>query len=192
MVRRRLTLKRIDPWSVLKFGAILNVAFLAIGLLIAGVIWFVIDRLNIVDQVCGIAADVGFTNCGVEPGPAFRVLVLLGLLWVVVQTAVLVFLAFLHNLIADLTGGLAFTMIDDTPGSAARGETPARTVTGSSPSASSGGQRRRDTTNESTAAHVLGPISSRKPTPSSAGGSSSRQPRQTPRDPKPGGGTRAR
>lgn len=189
MVRRRLTLKRIDPWSVLKFGAILNVAFLAIGLLIAGVIWFVIDRLNLVDQVCGIAADVGFTNCGLEPGPAFRVLVLLGLLWVVVQTAVLVFLAFLHNLIADLTGGLAFTMIDDTPGSAARGEAPVRTVT--APSSPSGGQRRRDTTNESTAAHVLGPISARKPAPSSQSRQPARQPRTTPRDTKPGGGSRA-
>ena len=190
MVRRRLTLKRIDPWSVLKFGAILNVAFLAIGLLVAGVIWFVIDRLNLVDQVCGIAADVGFTNCGLEPGPAFRVLVLLGLLWVVVQTAVLVFLAFLHNLIADLTGGLAVTMIDDTPGSAARGEAPARTVTG--PASSSGGQRRRDTTNESTAAHVLGPISARKSAPSTAGGTGARQPRQTPRDSSSGGSTRSR
>jgi hypothetical protein len=40
---------------------------------------------------------------------------LLGLLWAVIQTAVLVFLAFLHNLIADLTGGLVLGVVDDTP-----------------------------------------------------------------------------
>ena len=128
MVRRRLTVKRIDPWSVLKFGAVVNLALLAIGLLVAYVIWFVIERLNIIDQVCGIATDVGFTQCGVNAGNLFRALVLLGLLGVVVMTAVLVFLSFLHNLIADLTGGLALSVVDDTPGAAQRAETATRTT----------------------------------------------------------------
>jgi hypothetical protein len=129
VVRRRLTVRRLDPWSVLKFGAVANLALLAIGLLVAGVVWFVIDRLELVDQACAIALDVGFTQCGINAGNLFRALILLGLLWVVVQTAVLVFLAFLHNLIADLTGGLAIGVIDDTPGAAARGEAPARRIT---------------------------------------------------------------
>jgi hypothetical protein len=129
VVRRRLTVRRLDPWSVLKFGAVANLALLAIGLLVAGVVWFVIDRLALVDQACSIALDVGFTECGINAGNLFRALILLGLLWVVVQTAVLVFLAFLYNLIADLTGGLTIGVIDDTPGAAARGEAPARRVT---------------------------------------------------------------
>jgi hypothetical protein len=132
VVRRRLTVRRLDPWSVLKFGAVANLALLAIGLLVAGVVWFVIDRLALVEQACSIALDVGFTECGINAGNLFRALILLGLLWVVVQTAVLVFLSFLHNLIADLTGGLTLTVIDDTPGAAARGEAPARRVTTSS------------------------------------------------------------
>jgi len=114
VIRRRLTVKRIDPWSVLKLAAVANLALLGIGLLFAYVVWFVIDRLNIVDQVCGIATDVGFTRCGLEAASLFRTLLQLGLLGVVVMTAVAVFLAFLHNLIADLTGGLAFSVVDDT------------------------------------------------------------------------------
>jgi hypothetical protein len=125
VVRRRLTLKRIDPWSVLKFGFVANVVLLVMFLLVAIVVWFIIDRLAIVDQLCDIALDVGFTQCGVNFGNLFRALVLLGLLWVVVQTAVLVFFSFLHNLLADLTGGLAVTVNDTTPGAAARTE-PAR------------------------------------------------------------------
>ena len=128
MVRRRLTLKRIDPWSVLKFGFVANLVLLAVFLLVALVVWFIIDRLALVEQACAIATDVGFTQCGVNFGNLFRALVLLGLLWVVVQTAVLVFLSFVHNLIADLTGGLAFTMNDVTPGAAARGEAGDRPV----------------------------------------------------------------
>jgi hypothetical protein len=118
VARRRLTIKHIDPWSVLKFGSVANVALLAIFLLFAGVAWFIVDRLGVVEQVCGIAIDVGFSRCGINAGNLFRALVLLGLLWVVVQSAVLVFLAFLHNLIADLTGGLVVGVVDDSNGSA--------------------------------------------------------------------------
>jgi hypothetical protein len=126
VVRRRLTLKRVDPWSVLKFGFVANLVLLAVFLLVAGVVWFIIERLALVEQACAIATDVGFTQCGVNFGSLFRALILLGLLWVVVQTAVLVFLSFLYNLIADLTGGLTVTMYDSTPGAAARGETTDR------------------------------------------------------------------
>jgi hypothetical protein len=149
VARRRLTIKRLDPWSVLKFGALVNVALLGIFLLVLGVVWFIIERLQLVDQVCGIATDVGFTSCGVEAGNVFRAFALLGVLWVVVQTAVFVFFAFLHNLIADLTGGLVIGVVDDSPvggvgaGGAAAGS--GRQVTGGSsaqPAVTTDGGRR--------------------------------------------------
>src|SRR5690606_27859411 len=113
VARRRMTVKRIDPWSVLKFAVIVNLALLAVGLLVAAIVWMIIDRLQLVDQVCSILLDVGFTACGVNAGNLFRALILLGLLWVVVQTAVMVFFAFLYNLIADLTGGLTFGVVEE-------------------------------------------------------------------------------
>lgn len=125
MVRRRLTLKRIDPWSVLKFGFVANLSLLAIGLLGAGVVWFFVQRLELIGKVCEIATEMGFVECGVNGGNLFRALFLLGLLGVVIQTGLLVFLAFLYNLIADLVGGLSFSFVDDTPGAAARGDVPA-------------------------------------------------------------------
>jgi hypothetical protein len=127
VARRRLTVKRIDPWSVLKFGVLANVVLLVIFMMIMGVVWFIIDRLQIVDQICGIATDVGFTQCGINAPNLFRSLILLGLLWVVIQSAVLVFFAFLYNLISDLVGGIGLTIIDDT--------TPARVAAPSSSSA---------------------------------------------------------
>lgn len=113
MVRRRMTLKRIDPWSVLKVGFVANLALLAIGLLGGAVVWFFIRRLELIEKVCGMALEVGFSSCSVDGGNLFRAFLLLGLLWVVVQTGLLVFWAFLANLISDLTGGLKFTFQDD-------------------------------------------------------------------------------
>jgi hypothetical protein len=128
VARRRMTVKRIDPWSVLKFGVVANLAMLAIGLLVLGVVFFFIDRLRLIDQVCEIALDVGFTACGLNIGNLFRASVLLGLLGVIILTAVLVFFSFLHNLIADLTGGLTISVIDDGPPAGARAPGPGTTT----------------------------------------------------------------
>ncbi len=132
MARRRMTIKRLDPWSVLKFGAFASVVLYAVFLLVAGVVWFIIDRLQLVDQACDIALDVGFTSCGVNAGNLFQVLALLGAMWVIVQTAIFVFLSFLHNLIADLTGGLVIGVVDDV-GEAAPAARTAAPITSSSP-----------------------------------------------------------
>jgi len=129
VARRRLTIKRIDPWSVLKFGALLSVVLYLVFLVVAGVVWFVIDRLQLVDQACEIALDVGFTTCTVNAFNLFQVVALLGAMWIIVQTAVLVFLSFLHNLIADLTGGLVVGIVDDTPTSPAGTAGPGRGAT---------------------------------------------------------------
>ena len=149
-MRRRLTVKRLDPWSVLKFGVVANLVAFAISLLVAGVVWFIVDRLELVDQACSILLDVGFTSCALDGSHLFRILALLGAMGVIVATAVLVFASFLYNLIADLTGGLTIGVIEDGVGPA-RPESPvARTDTSwparsesreAAPVATSSGQR---------------------------------------------------
>lgn len=113
MARRRMTLRRIDPWSVLKFGAVVNVCLFVIVMLGAAIVWFAVRQLGIIDQACALATDVGFENCAVNGSNLFRYLLLLGLLWIVIQTGLFVFFAFLHNLISDLVGGIAVTMSEE-------------------------------------------------------------------------------
>ena len=129
MNRRRLTLKRIDPWSVLKFGIVANLALLVIGLIGFGIIWLVITQLDIIDKVCTSVGDLvlGLEDCGINGGALFGRLFLLGLLGVVVQTGIMVFMAFLYNLIADLTGGLTFGFLDESGDLQAGGARSVRT-----------------------------------------------------------------
>lgn len=118
MARTRVTIRRVDPWSVLKFGFVANLVLLGIQLLAGAVVWYVIQRLELIQTVCELAANVGFEECGVDGGALFDTFLVLGLLGVVIQTGILVFLTFLANLIFDLTGGIGITLEDDrrTPG----------------------------------------------------------------------------
>ena len=115
MARRRMVLRRIDPFSVLKFGAIAHLAIAAIGFVALTILVRVVLGSGLVDQVCEIASDVGFVDCGIDRGGVTRLLAVLAVVWAFVQTALVVLLAFLHNLIADLTGGIAITMEIETP-----------------------------------------------------------------------------
>ncbi len=118
MARRRMVIRRIDPFSVLKFGAVAHLAIAAIGFVALTVVVRAVLGSGLVEQVCEIASDVGFLDCGVDAGGVTRLLAVLAVVWAVVQTALVVLLAFLHNLIADLTGGVAVTMEVETPASA--------------------------------------------------------------------------
>lgn len=118
MTKRKLTLKRLDPWSVLKFGLVANLVGLGILLLAGRVVWYlVVDQLGLIDTICETAVEFdAVAECGINGGPLFRQALVIGLLGVVVLSGVQVFFSFLYNLIADLTGGLSFTFRDDTVG----------------------------------------------------------------------------
>jgi len=111
-----VTIRRIDPWSILKFGFVANLVLLGIQLLAGAVVWYVVQRLELIETVCELAATVGFTECGVDGSALFDTFLVLGLLGVVIQTGILVFLAFLANLIFDLTGGIGLTLESAGPG----------------------------------------------------------------------------
>ena len=110
MARRRMVLRTIDPFSVLKFGAVANLAVAAIGVLAGTFVIRAVVGAGLVEQVCGIAEDVGFLTCDLDPGRWTRQLLLLGLVWAVLQTVLGVLLAVLYNLIAGITGGIGVMM----------------------------------------------------------------------------------
>ncbi len=110
MARRRMVLRTIDPFSVLKFGGLANLAVAAIGVIAGTLLIRAFAAAGLVGEVCGIAEDVGFLTCELDAGRWARQLLLLGLVWAVVQTVLLVLLAVLHNLIAGITGGITVTM----------------------------------------------------------------------------------
>jgi hypothetical protein len=113
VARTRTTIKRIDPWSILKFAFVANLVLLAIELLVGAIAWAFIRRLELIETLCDLVSKFGVNECAIDGRQLFDTVLVLGLLGVVIQTGILVFLAFLANLIFDLIGGIVVTLEDE-------------------------------------------------------------------------------
>ncbi|WP_240917697.1 DUF3566 domain-containing protein [Phycicoccus sp. HDW14] len=118
--RVRLTVSRIDPWSAMKVSFLLSVA-LGIALVIATVVlWTVLDAMGVFDEVNGVIGQVvqdggskfdildfiGFTR-------VVSLSIVLGVVDVILFTAIATLGAFLYNVSAALVGGVQLTLTDD-------------------------------------------------------------------------------
>ncbi|MGH2829865.1 MAG: DUF3566 domain-containing protein [Actinomycetota bacterium] len=103
--RARLVIRKIDPWSVLRFAALFYFCLLLIMLLGSAIIFALLKAFGVVTRLEELLSTF-FTTVEISGGAIFRWLFLFGLLGTIVATAVTVFLAFLYNLIADVVGGI--------------------------------------------------------------------------------------
>lgn len=112
VVRRQATVRRIDPWSVLKLSLIFYFFLLLVGMLGLAVLWGLIGRLGVIDQALAFLETLNF-EVELNIGNIARALFLTGVLQVILLSGVNVFLAFLYNLVADLLGGLKVTLAEE-------------------------------------------------------------------------------
>ena len=111
--RRKWTIRRVDPWSVLKLSVIFYFCALLVVMVALTILWSVIIRLGLLTAATDFLDEFGI-QARVNGGNLARVVFLLGLVNVVLFTALNVFLAFLYNLTADIVGGLRLTLEDPT------------------------------------------------------------------------------
>ena len=112
VIRRHVTVYRVSPWSVLKLSLIFYFCLLLVGMVAAVVLWSVVVNLGIVNAIVEMLAEFRIKIVP-NAGNAARLLFLIGLVNVVLWSAVNVLMAFLYNLIADLVGGLKVTLSEN-------------------------------------------------------------------------------
>jgi len=110
--RARLVLRKIDPWSVLKFSLLFYFCLLLIMLLGSAIIFAILKAFGVIENIQKLVTDLASTPYRVSGGSIFRWLFLFGLLGAIVASAVTVFLAFLYNLIADVVGGIEISVAE--------------------------------------------------------------------------------
>lgn len=120
--KARLRLSRIDPWSVMKTVFLFSIAFGIMAWVAVYVLWWVLQASGIFDvineSIVGIISSPNNTEGFriedyVSANKVLGVTALLGVINVIISTALGTLGAFLYNLSANILGGLELTLAED-------------------------------------------------------------------------------
>lgn len=114
--RARLTVKRVDPWSVLKVTFVFSLAMLIVGVVAVIVLYVILGGMGVFDSISSFLQDVSPGSHTVRDyAPLSKVVggaVVIGIVNVVLVTALSTLGAFIYNLCADLVGGVEVTLTE--------------------------------------------------------------------------------
>ena len=115
--RASLQIKRVDPWSVLKLALVLGFAMFLVWMVAVGVLYSVLGGMNVWTKLNGTYNDLvqgGDTSGGdlISAGRVFGIAAVVGLVNVILFTAMATVSAFIYNVSADLAGGLEVTLAE--------------------------------------------------------------------------------
>lgn len=114
----RLSLARIDPWSVMKIAFLLSVAFGIACVVATFMLWLMVNAMGTFDKLNEFIRELS-KNSTIDVGSILglpRVLAfstLISVANVVLMTALATLTALLYNICAALVGGLTSTFSDD-------------------------------------------------------------------------------
>jgi len=116
--RARLNLKRIDPWSVMKFSFAVSLVLFIVVIVATSVLYLALDTMGVFDSVNSTLSDMVGATGGADGGGGFKITAkgvigmagLLGAVNVVLFTALATLAAFIYNVCADLVGGVELTL----------------------------------------------------------------------------------
>lgn len=118
--RARLNLKRIDPWSVMKFSFAVSVVLFIVVVVATSVLYLALDAMGVWGEVNTSLRDLVSASGGASAGGGFRITawgvigtsMLVGAVNVVLFTALATLGAFIYNVCADLVGGVELTLAE--------------------------------------------------------------------------------
>ncbi|HKX68141.1 MAG TPA: DUF3566 domain-containing protein [Intrasporangium sp.] len=119
--RVRLAVARVDPWSVMKMSFLLSVAIGIAGVILTAVLWMILSTMNVFADVEGVLQSLqtagGADNFSILDyvgfGRVVSLSIVIGVIDVILMTAIATVLAFLYNICSALVGGIQLTLTDD-------------------------------------------------------------------------------
>lgn len=116
-VRASMQIRRIDPWSTLKVSLLLSVALFFVWVITVAFLYLVLGGMGVWAKLNSNVGDLLNNASGssaelVSSGTIFGGAFLIGLVNIVLMTALATIGAFVYNLITDLIGGIEVTLAD--------------------------------------------------------------------------------
>jgi hypothetical protein len=116
-VRASMQIRRIDPWSTLKVSLLLSVALFFVWMIAVAFLYLVLGGMGVWSKLNSNVGDLLNNTSGsagelVSSGTIFGGAVLIGLVNIVLLTAMATIAAFVYNLTSDLIGGVEVTLAD--------------------------------------------------------------------------------
>ena len=118
--RVRLAVARVDPWSVMKMSFLLSVALGIAGVVLTAVLWMILSTMNVFSDVEGVLQSLQTTTSDpfsikdyVGFGRVVSLSIVIGVIDIILLTAIATVTAFLYNICSALVGGVQLTLTDD-------------------------------------------------------------------------------
>ncbi|WP_040802199.1 DUF3566 domain-containing protein, partial [Nocardia concava] len=115
-LRATVQLRHIDPWSTLKVSLVISVAMFFVWMLAVGLLYLVLEGMGVwerVNSTLGDFADSSNSSSAlIDAGSVFGYAGVIGLINVVLLTALSTVGVFVYNQCTDLVGGIQVTLAD--------------------------------------------------------------------------------
>ena len=116
-VRASMQIRRIDPWSALKVSALLSGALFFIWMIAVAFLYLVLGAMGVWSKLNSNVGDLLTSGSGaggdlVSAGSIFGGAALVGLVNIVLLTAMATIGAYIYNLSTDIVGGVEVTLAD--------------------------------------------------------------------------------
>lgn len=116
-VRASMQIRRVDPWSALKVSLLLNVALFFVWMIAVAFLYLVLGAMGVWSKLNSNVGDLLTSGSGgggdiVSAGSIFGGAALVGLVNIVLLTALATVGAYIYNLSTDIVGGVEVTLAD--------------------------------------------------------------------------------
>jgi hypothetical protein len=116
-VRASMQIRRVDPWSALKVSLLLSIALFFVWMIAVAFLYLVLGGMGVWTKLNSNVGDLLTSTSGsggelVSSGTIFGGALLIGLVNIVLLTAMATVGAFIYNLITDIVGGVEVTLAD--------------------------------------------------------------------------------
>jgi hypothetical protein len=117
--RMKLSLTKVDPWSVAKVSFLLSIAFGIIQIVAVSILWWLLSAVGLFDKVNTVISQTGLSGSGVDVnsflgyGQVVSWVTIFAVFEVILIVILATISAFLYNVVSSLVGGVHVTLGDD-------------------------------------------------------------------------------